>query len=240
MIRRIIFAGMLVFPLPSVLAASPSNQPAYPGNYPAPTYPPAYIAPGSAVAPGVYSNPYYVPNNPYYQQYASPYQGVYRTPYGGAAVYSSPYTYATPYANTNLYSGLPTPIGGNLFGIRYGNGNIRLWRAPSGYYYPWVGGYNYPGYPIFITPPGAANASATSPPISTVVSDLNEYLDTAKKNGKIDSGDFLSLKRRGNDLLSKEKSLAYEGGGSLDADQEADIRRDVDELSGEVARRVRP
>jgi hypothetical protein len=178
------------------------------------------------VAPGVYSNPYY-----------SPYAGVYRTPYGSVPVYTSPYT--APYAYSNLSSSVPTPIGANQFGLTYGNGKLRLWRASSGYYYPWVGGYAYPSYPIFITPPGATAAAPASPPISTIVSDLDDYLDKAKKDGKVSSGDFTSLKRRASDLLSKEKSLAYEQGG-LDADQEAEIRRDVDELSGEVARRVQP
>jgi hypothetical protein len=236
MFRQIILAGLFVVPISAVLAANPTGQAggyAAPG-YIAPGYPAGtYIAPGRTVAPGVYNNPYYSP-------YVSPYQGTYRTPYGSTPVYSAPYVYSSPYGYSNLSGSVPTPIGGNQFGITYGNGSLRLWRAPSGYYYPWVGGYNYNAYPIFVTPPGAASSTATSPPISTVVSDLGQYLDSAKKDGKIADGDFLSLKRRGSDLLSKEKSLAYEAGGSLDADQEAEIRRDVDELSGEVARHVRP
>jgi hypothetical protein len=232
MIRRIAFSILLVVSFPSVFAASPNIQVGgggYQPNYQAPVY----VAPGYPAyrsAPGVYNNPYY----------SSPYPaGVYRTPYGTTPVYGAPYVPATPYGYSNLAGGVPTPIGGNLFGITYGNGNLKFWRAPSGYYYPWVGGYNYSAYPILITPPGAASSAPAAPPISTVVSDLNGYLDDAKKNGKISQGDFMSLKRRGSDLLSKEKSLAYEQGG-LDADQEADIRRDVEELSGEVARRVQP
>jgi len=40
--------------------------------------------------------------------------------------------------------------------------------------------------------------------------------------------------------LSKENSLAYEAGGTIDPSQESEIRRDVEGLSAEVARSVRP
>ena len=232
MIRRLVISALFFTSFPSVFAAGPAIQAGGSSSYIVPNNGvPGY--PAYRGVPGVYNSPYYSP-------YASPYAGgVYRTPYG-TTVYGAPYVPAAPYGYSNLAGGMPTPMGGNLYGIAYGRGNLKVWRAPSGYYYPWVGGYNYAAYPIFVTPPGAANSAPAAPPIGTVVSDLDGYLDDAKKNGKIGSGDFISLKRRGSDLLSKEKSLAYEEGGSLDADQEADIRRDLEELSAEVARRVQP
>jgi hypothetical protein len=181
-----------------------------------------------------YPNPYY--GNPYSPYGGSPY--VYGSPGG---FYRSPYGYQAPlsYYNSVPITGFQ-PYGGSYYGLAFNGRDVRLWRAQSGYYYPWVAGYTYNTYPIFYVPQGQTNPSAVLPPISVVVSDLDDYLDKAKEKGKVSDNDFLSLKRRANDLLSKEKSLAYEGGGSLDPDQEADIRRDVDELSGEIARRVRP
>jgi hypothetical protein len=167
-------------------------------------------------------------------------------PYGNPYGYRSPYSYTNPYGGLNPSGSYGTPVpafqpyGNNYYGVNIGGNPLRFWRSPSGYYYPWVGGYGYGNsFPIYIVPPGQTNPTATLPPISTVVSDLDNYLDKAKESGKIDTADFTSLKRRAGDLLSKEKSLAYESGG-LDQDQEADLRRDLDGLSGEVARRVRP
>jgi hypothetical protein len=203
--------------------------------------------PGTALNPvgvpgyGQYgSNPYM--GNPYG---SNPYMGnpylnnqyMYGQPNG---YYRSPYNYSTPYGYNAAVAPGFQPYGANQYGLTYNGRNFRLWRAESGYYYPWVAGYGYNAYPIFVVPQGQTNPSAVLPPISVVVNDLGDYLDKAKEKGKVTDNDFISLKRRAGDLLSKEKSLAYEAGGSLEPDQEADIRRDVDELSGEVARRVRP
>lgn len=206
------------------------------GSAPGPGSPAPASSGGTGAHMGnVYQNPYI--NNPYpfgnpYGGYTAP-GGFYRSPYSG---YQAPLTYYNQYPITGGFQ----PYGGNNYGIAFNGRDVRLWRSQSGYYYPWIGGYAYNTYPIFYIPQGQANPAAVLPPISVVVSDLDDYLDKAKEKGKISDNDFLSLKRRAHDLLSKEKSLAYEAGGSLDQDQEADIRRDVDELSGEVARRVRP
>jgi hypothetical protein len=189
---------------------------------------------GPAYAPPAYNYGYPGVNygyNPYAPRTVMPYGVPYQ--YGGGV---SPY---------GVYNGVPINsapqlIGGGYYGLNLGGTSLHVWRAPSGYYYPWAGGYGYSSYPIFVVPPGSTSPTQTLPPISTIVSDLDEYLDKAKEKGKIDEDNFVSLKRRANDLLSKEKSLSYEAGGTLDPDQESDIRRDVDELSGEVARRVKP
>jgi len=206
------------------LAGSPGVPAA--GGYPVPSAG-GYYAPSGA--PPGWVAPY--AGTPYIYQPATPY-----------SYYRSPYNYVSPY---NYYGGIPAaplqPYGGGLYNLSFNGRALRLWRSTSGYYYPWVGGYNYTGgYPIFIVPSGQENPAPTLPPMRVLFSDLNDYLDQAKEKGKISESNYESLKRRANDLLSKEKSLAYEEGGSIDPDQEADIRRDVEELSGEVARHVQP
>jgi len=202
-----------------------SGVPSYnPGNY--------------GTCPNTYSPNPYVPN-PYVP---NPY-GYYYNPTG--TVYSgNPYSGYVGRYNINgvsipVYSP-PQLISGNLYGINVGGVPSQYWRAPSGFYYPWVGGYGYTRYPIFVVPPNTTTPSQTLPPIHTLISDLDDYLDKAKEKGKIDSNNYQSLRLRANDLLSKEKSLAYEEGGTLDPGDEAGIRRDVEELSAEVARRVKP
>lgn len=225
------FLLLLPFLFPAACFAGGGLSGGYSGGAPAGT-----AAPMSGYPSGGYANPYAVQpfgnpymGNPYmYQQRGVPY---YHSPYGG---------YATPYGYTGGVIPAFQPYGGNCYGVNFNGANLRLWRSTSGYYYPWVPGYNYNTFPIFIVPQGQTNPAPALPPISVLVTDLNDYLDKAKEKGKVSDSDFTSLKRRASDLLSKEKSLAYAAGGQLDPDQESDIRRDVDQLSGEVARRVRP
>jgi hypothetical protein len=190
-------------------------------------------------------NPYQA--NPYTNPYANPYNNPYSNPYSNPVnnPYASPYFGYGNGLQGGYYSrgggyGVPQLINGNTYSFNVSGAPLNFWHAPSGYYYPWMGGYHYTQYPIFVYGGGGAGATQTLPPLSTIFSDLNDYLDKAKKDGKVDQTEYEHLKRRASDLLSKENSLAYEAGGTIDASQEAEIRRDVEGLSSEVARSVRP
>ena len=191
---------------------------------------------GTIITPQAVGTPAYGYNG--YPAYNNPYN----TMYGG---YTNPYypTYQGRYnvggISTPVYSP-PQLIRDNCYGINSGGMPGQFWRAPSGFYYPWVGGYHYTNYPIYVVPPNNGAPRQTLPPVSTVISDLDSYLDKAKANGKISAGDFQTLRLRANDLLSREKAVTYEEGGVIDADSEAEIRRDVEGLSAEVAHRVQP
>ena len=188
-------------------------------------------------------NPYQA--SPYNNPYASPYTNPYGNPYANpnANPYASPYFGYGNGLQGGYYSrgfGAPQLINGNTYSLNVAGAPLNFWRAPSGYYYPWMGGYHYNTYPIFVYGGGSGGAAQTLPPLSTIFSDLNDYLDKAKKDGKVDQTEYEHLKRRASDLLAKENSLSYEAGGTIDPTQEADIRRDVEGLSAEVARSVRP
>jgi hypothetical protein len=236
----------------SLMAVSLATQAAIAGNAVAGVGQPIGGVPGFGgmpAAPGFspyggspYGNPYGNPYaNPYSNPYANPYTNPYANPYGHP--YASPYF---GYGNglQGTYSrggyGIPQLIGGNTYSFNVAGAPLNFWRAPSGYYYPWMGGYNYTQYPIFVYNGQQNGASQALPPLSTIFSDLNDYLDKAKKEGKVGETEYEHLKRRASDLLSKENSLAYESGGTIDPSQEAEIRRDVEGLSAEVARSVRP
>ncbi|CAM6006265.1 unnamed protein product [Sphagnum balticum] len=153
--------------------------------------------------------------------------------YGGLGNYNS---FGGYYPNLNV--GVPSLINGNYYGLNYGGNLNNYYRSSSGYYYPWVGGTSYSSYPIFYSQSVSASPVAQLPPLSTMFADLNDYLDQEKKADKLSDTDYEHLKRRATDLLSKEKSLAYESGG-LDTTQETDLRRDIEQLSAEVAERVK-
>jgi hypothetical protein len=195
-------------------------------------------APGAAgVSPygtgygGVYGgNPYgeqpynpYNPNNP-------------RVPYGTQG-FNNLQTYASNGAAVPNNYGMPQALGNGFYGVAGGGYNYNMWKAPSGYYYPWAYSTGIMYAPTINVMNGAAQAA--QPPLSTTFSDMLKYLDEQKDKGKLADGDYNHLKQRALDLLSKERDLRSQSGGSLDADSERQIRSDIDSLGGEMAQRVK-
>ncbi len=220
----------------SLIAAAPTGGPASPVILP-PRGEPVYNyngAPGYIPNPGTYYGGYPY-TNPYYQNYPG---------------YAN-YHYYNPYAPTYLgrYNiggviqpvfGPPQIINGNWYGINIGGNPYTYWQAPSGFYYPWSSGFAYTDRPILVTPPNGGNPMQTQPPITTVISDLNSYLNKAKAEGKISTDNYNELQQRAKYLLKKEQSMAQSNEGVLDPDQEVELRKDVESLSAEVAYHVRP
>jgi len=195
------------------------------------------VRPGFGYGPGVlppYAPQYgYTPPGYGYNQF-----GQYT--YGGA--YGNPFIYQ-PYMNMNW--GMPQPVGASYFSIRAGGTNFNFWHAPSGYYYPWGAvpqgfAYTYAAPTLYNGTSGTDNLQPSQPPLSTVFSDLTKYLDEAKKNNKIEQGQFTHLRQRALDLQAKASDLRMQGGGTLDPSQEQLIRRDLDQVSVEVSKAVKP
>jgi hypothetical protein len=200
-----------------------------------PTYPgyqayPAYGTPG--YAPSVnygYANPY---ANPYYQHYP------------GYGVYPTYNPYAPTYLGRYNVGGVVTPvfgapqlINGSYYGINIGGNPYTFWQAPSGFYYPWSSGFSYTDRPI-LTMSSDGNPLRTQPPIGTVLSDLDSYLNSAKADGKISNQNFEELQQKANKLRKREESMLARGEGVIDPDDEIELRKEVDNLSKEVASRV--
>ncbi len=193
-----------------------------------------YSGPASVNPSGYGANPYF---NPYGNAYGNPY-GV-NPYYGGGLVPSSGYG-INPYGGYPAM-GMPVPINGGNFGINIGNTRLNVWKAPSGYYYPWLprpAGFAYQP-PIVIINQGAQNPTPAQPALTTIFGDMNKFLDDAKSKGKISEADFNHLKLRASDLQKKERSLAHANGGTLVPNAEEQLRKDVDKLGEEVAYRVK-
>jgi hypothetical protein len=188
-------------------------------------------------APAVYGqgiNPY---ANPYYQTYPNYANNPYRPNYNPYAP-----TYLGRYNIGGVVQpvyGPPQIINGNWYGINIGGNPYTYWQAPSGYYYPWSSGFSYQDRPILVMPPNGNNPLQTQPPITTVISDLDHYLDTAKADGKISESNYKELRDKAQYLLKKEQSMAEHNEGVLDPDEEVELRKDVESLSAEVAYRVK-
>jgi hypothetical protein len=192
--------------------------------------------------------------SPYGYMYGSSYGGVGAVPYSGMNPNGvqnwNPYNANAnwnPYGNRYVYGangallpagfGNPISLGNGFYSFTGGGYRYNMWHAPSGYYYPWLyatsGGYG----PIIQINNGAAQA--TFPPISTVFTDMTKYLDEQKDKGKLSDSDYSHLKQRAVDLLSKERDLRSQGGGTIDPEVEQSIRADMDSLGGEIAQRVK-
>lgn len=138
--------------------------------------------------------------------------------------------------------GIPQPIGGGIFSIAAGKCTINMWKAPSGYFYPYCGvpagwpGVNV-GLPIILSqqynPPAAAE-----PPVSTFIEDTTEFLDKKKKDKRISDRDYQNMSQRLKDLGSKERYLRNQAGGTLDEHDAGQLRQDVDQVLKEMQWRL--
>jgi hypothetical protein len=154
--------------------------------------------------------------------------------YNGYGAYGSPYGAGYPAFGAPVAYGA---AGGGFYTINYGGRSVRFWQGPTGYYYPWLSGI---GAPTVYVPQAGQSPQAVTPPISTVCSDLLTYLDQQKEKGAVSADSYDHLKRRTLDIRNKERDLRIAGNGSLDGQDEASMRRDLESLGSEVAREVSP
>ncbi len=175
----------------------------------------------------------------YYNPYANPYARPYASPYG------APGTFVPAGPGVRYYQGpafaQPNPIGMGYFSTSAGGNQFILWKAPSGYYYPWcnqqttfVPYFNYV-QPLYYS---QGTYAPQKPPLDTIFTDMNKYLDESKEKGKVAQPEYEHLKRRLSDIMNKTDRMKNNTGGALDEDQDAEIRRDIETLSREVAHRV--
>ncbi len=214
--KTLSLAGVLAISLLSAPAFAQTrlNSVSGPGpTFAAPYNNPAFTNNGTYY-PGV--SPY---ANPYINPYANPYGNPYYRGYGGAAY------------------GIPVVQPNGLFG--FGN-NLNMWRAASGYYYPWAGlpsGYQYSNVNILYGAQTSSTPQAQQPPITTMVKDMLAYLDEARAKKTLSEADYQHFRRRATDLQSKEDSMSIAGNGSLDPQDEQSIRNDVNALGKEITER---
>jgi hypothetical protein len=158
--------------------------------------------------------------------------------------------YNNPYYGT--YGPIGAPIGTQVYGApvavpgisgfyRFGRVGINYWQSPSGYYYPWGAGAVGGAVQQNIYYKESSNSTTTAkPPIPTMLGDMEKYLDDSKTKGRISDADYQHIFRRVQDLRSKYSRLAAEWDGVLDPTDESRLRGDVEQVSSEIALRVRP
>lgn len=142
-----------------------------------------------------------------------------------------------PFVPYQWGGGVPMNLGGAAFSCRIGNFNCNFWKAPSGYYYPWMGRAMVAAPIIYVD---NSQAQPKAPPLSTQFTDTFKFLDDSLKDKKISESDYASLKRRCSDIQSKFKSYQTAGGGQVDAGIEGEIRTDLDNFNKEMSERIKP
>lgn len=159
-------------------------------------------------------------------------------PLGGGNVYGGG-VYGNGYGNgygTPIYQA-PVAVPGVRGYFRIGGVQAQYWQAPSGYYYPWGVGASTYGSPVYYVNQGVTQQSR--PPLSSVFNDMEKYLDESKDRARVSQADFDHLFRRLHDLRGKYDNMLSQAGGTIEQADEDSVRRDVDQLSGEIAMRVK-
>lgn len=152
--------------------------------------------------------------------------------------------FGAPYGTAG-YLPNPIPMGGGNVNFKIGGVNLNMWQAPSGYYYPYCpgrcAGYAGGGYinTIYIAPNTQDPPVAKQPPLSVQFSDTLKFLEDALKDSKLSQSDYDRLLRRTKDIQKKERSYRIAQGGVLDSEVEAEVRRDMDNLTNEITNRVK-
>lgn len=169
----------------------------------------------------------------------TPNTGGYYNPYQTSTGFYNP---AQGYINYPSF-GTPVNTGGSFYQVPSGNTQLPMWRAPSGYYYPWCprpSGFTY-AYPmpvLIIDNRQTASPAPALPPVSTMMTDMEKYLEDSKKDGKITERDYANMLRRVKDLKSKERTMRIAASGSLDPGDETQLRTDLDQVGSELTWRL--
>ncbi len=190
-----------------------------------------------------YANPYGSVGNPYANPYGNgfgnPYVNGVPNAYGnypGSRMYNPGgvvYPFGSPYVN-------PVALGNGLYSFNGGGINANLWRAPSGYYYPWGVGANPYSQIIYVDQTGGRNHTvAQQPPLSMQFTDMNQFLDDAHKNGKINDSDYASMKQRLKDIQGQERSYRIAGDGYMEDSADAEIRQKLKDFAKLMTERIK-
>lgn len=221
--KKLLLVALLIFGLSSPVFAQSArggyvySNPGGGGFAP----PNAYGNPGSYYGGAGYSRNFGYNTNPGFGTAPGPF---YTNPYGGIG--------------TNPVYGVPTPIGGGMYNINSMGSTYQVWRSPNGYYYPWGAGTFIYGAPIIYGQTATSAPTQQTPPISTVLTDLLSYLDQQKDKGRLDAGAYQHLRRRATDLQSKYMNLRTAGEGTIDPEDEKQMRLDIDEVGSEMAKAI--
>jgi hypothetical protein len=186
---------------------------------------------------------YYPGENGFNNQYATPYGTTFGNPYAygnypGANVYNNGfgpriYPFGNPYV-------APVALGNGLYSFNGGGVSANLWRAPSGYYYPWGVGANPYGNIVYVDQSGGKSQTVVQqPPLSMQFTDMNQFLDDAFKNGKISESDYKSMKQRLKDIQGKERSYRIAGDGYLEDSADAEIRQNLKDFAKLMTERIK-
>lgn len=157
--------------------------------------------------------------------------GAYLNPYGQQVFLNPLVPYVWPASR-------PQYTGGAAFTCRIGNFNCNFWKGSSGYYYPFLSN-SFLYAPIIFVDSSASTPQAKLPPPAIHLTDTLKYLDDSSKDKKVAESHYKHLKQRAIDLQRKERSMRIAQGGELDAESEAEIRRDLDGLAKEISAHVK-
>lgn len=137
--------------------------------------------------------------------------------------------------------GIPRDQGGGYFLVPSGGKVIPMWKAPSGYLYPWAPrpktfNADY-SLPVLVVPKATGAASPAAPPLSVIMNDLDKFIELNRS--KLTPGEPEAMQKKVGDIKAKERRLRITGKGSLTSGDEAQIRRELSTLGNELALKLK-
>lgn len=166
---------------------------------------------------------------------------------GSGSTGSNPYKRTAGFGFSNPYKssvnhpsfGIPIDQGGGYFAVPSGGKSIPMWKAPSGYLYPWAPGPRNAslGYalPVLVVSKQSAAATPAAPPLSVVIQDLENYMGTDKVKAKLAAEELSTIKTNVDEIKNRERTLRITGHGTLNPGDEALMRREISRVGKNLA-----
>ncbi|MBI1270723.1 hypothetical protein GC174_09840 [bacterium] len=178
---------------------------------------------------------------------ASAQADVYRGNQGSPGRKTVGFGFSNPYQSTAAgypSFGMPQDVGNGFYSVKAGSVALPMWKAPSGYLYPWAPrpesfSYAYPMPVLAVSKINQSTAPAV-PPLAVEIQDLGNYLEKAKLEKRMAEADISRLSAKIAEIKEKERALRVAGFGNIDPSDEAQMRRELQQIGSECSSKTKP
>ena len=178
---------------------------------------------------------------------ASAQANVYRSNQGSPGRKTVGFGFSNPYQSTTAgypSFGMPQDVGNGFYSVKAGSVALPMWKAPSGFFYPWAPrpesfSYAYP-MPVLAISKVTQSVAPAVPPLAVELQDLGNYLEKARLERRMAEADISRLSARIAEIKEKERALRVAGSGNIDPSDEAQMRRELEQIGSECSSKMKP
>lgn len=177
---------------------------------------------------------------------ASAQENVYRSNQGSQGRKTVGFGFSNPYQSTTTgypTFGMPQDVGNGFYSVKAGSVALPMWKAPSGYLYPWAPrpesfSYAYP-MPVLAISKVTQSVGPAVPPLAVEIQDLGNYLEKGKLEKRMAEADIARLSAKVAEIKEKERALRVAGSGNIDPADEAQMRRQLQQIGSECSSKMK-